>query len=73
MDQFEKDLIVFDQELQVDTEVQKVQPAEQMQKIDDLTQAVRELKNSLDVLSANLIHLISEIVLEMKDQKGKKR
>ncbi len=73
MDQFEKDLMIFDQELQVDTEVQKVQPAEQMQKIDDLTQAVRELKNSLDVLSANLIHLISEIVLEMKEQKGKKR
>lgn len=73
MDKFEKDIMIFDQELQVDTEVQKVQPAEQMQKIDDLTQAVRELKNSLDVLSANLIHLISEIVLEMKEQKGKKR
>ncbi len=74
MDQFEKDLVLFDQELQVDTQVQpSVQPAIQSQQIESLTQAVRDLKNSLDVLSANLIHLISEIVLEMKEQRGKKR
>ena len=74
MDQFEKDLVLFDQELQVDTQVQPtVQPAIQSQQIESLTQAVRDLKNSLDVLSANLIHLISEIVLEMKEQRGKKR
>ncbi len=74
MDQFEKDIMLFDQELQVEPDVQPVaQPAIQSQQIESLTQAVRELKNSLDVLSANLIHLISEIVLEMKEQRGKKR
>ena len=74
MDQFEKDIMVFDQELQIKPDVQSVaQPAIQSQQIESLTQAVRELKNSLDVLSANLIHLISEIVLEMKEQRGKKR
>ena len=76
MDQFERDIMVFDQELQSEPEVQQaqsVQPQLQIQQIENLTQAVRELKSSLDVLSANLIHLISEIVLEMKEQRGKKR
>ncbi len=75
MDQFEKDLMIFDQKLdsQKVTRPRAEASTEQSQMMGDLVQSIRELKNSVDVLSANLIHLISEIVLEMKEQKGKRK
>ena len=73
MDQFEKDLMIFDQRLENLKTEPSVDSAVQSQMMGDLIQAIRELKNSVDVLSANLIHLISEIVLEIKESKGKRK
>lgn len=38
-----------------------------------IVEAINGIKNSVDVLSANLIHLISEILLELKEQRKKRR
>ena len=74
MDQFEKDLMIFDQKLEaLKTDSGTITSTAQTQMMGDLIQAIRELKNSVDVLSANLIHLISEIVLEIKESKGKRK
>ena len=75
MDQFEKDLMIFDQRLEGLKGDPKavVSSSAQTQMMADLIQSIRELKNSVDVLSANLIHLISEIVLEIKESKGKRK
>ena len=73
MDKFEKDLIIFDKELESKTEVADTTPIVHPEMLVELVQSIREIKNSVDVLSANLIHLLSEIVLEMKDQKGKRK
>ena len=74
MDQFEKDLMIFDQKLEnIKIPPKPISTDNQSQMMVDLIQAIRELKNSVDVLSANLIHLISEIVLEIKEQKGKRK
>lgn len=74
MDQFEKDLMIFDQRLEsLKPEPKAVDSTTQSQMMGDLIQSIRELKNSVDVLSANLIHLMSEIVLELKEQKGKRK
>ncbi|MHA1199508.1 MAG: hypothetical protein ACTSQF_09305 [Candidatus Heimdallarchaeaceae archaeon] len=74
MDQFEKDLMIFDQKLEtLKTEPRVGDSSTQSQNMGELIQSIRELKNSVDVLSANLIHLMSEIVIEMKEQKGKRK
>jgi len=74
MDQFEKDLMIFDQRLDsIKVEPRAINSSVNSQMMGDLIQSIKELKNSVDVLSANLIHLISEIVLEMKEQKGKRK
>ena len=67
--------MIFDQRLEGlkgDTRA-VVSSGAQSQMMADLIQSIRELKNSVDVLSANLIHLISEIVLEIKESKGKRK
>ncbi len=76
-DRFEKEVLVFDETLeeQIQTSSQVPVVSQHLQKSDltEVVDAIKELKNSVDVLSANLIHLMSEIVLEIKEGKGKKR
>ncbi|MHA1201058.1 MAG: hypothetical protein ACTSQ4_00880 [Candidatus Heimdallarchaeaceae archaeon] len=76
-DKFEQEVLVFDETLeeQIQTSSQVPVVSQHLQKSDltEVVDAIKELKNSVDVLSANLIHLMSEIVLEIKEGKGKKR
>ncbi len=76
-DRFEQEVLIFDETLEEQIQSSSQVPAvsQQLQKSDltEVVDAIKELKNSVDVLSANLIHLMSEIVLEIKEQKGKKR
>ncbi len=76
-DKFEQEVLIFDETLeeQIQTSSQIPVVSQQLQRSDltEIVDAIKELKNSVDVLSANLIHLMSEIVLEIKEQKGKKR
>lgn len=76
-DKFEQEVLVFDETLEEQIQSSSQIPAvsQHLQKSDltEVVDAIKELKNSVDVLSANLIHLMSELVLEIKEQKGKKR
>ncbi|MCG3223751.1 MAG: hypothetical protein H7647_04745, partial [Candidatus Heimdallarchaeota archaeon] len=76
-DRFEQEVLVFDESLEekIQTSSQVPVVSQHLQKSDltEVVDAIKELKNSVDVLSANLIHLMSEIVLEIKEGKGKKR
>jgi len=76
-DKFEQEVLIFDETLKEQMQASSQVPvvSQQLQKSDltEIVDAIKELKNSVDVLSANLIHLMSEIVLEIKEQKGKKR
>ncbi|MHA1346389.1 MAG: hypothetical protein ACTSVO_09505 [Candidatus Heimdallarchaeaceae archaeon] len=76
-DRFEQEVLIFDEtleeQIQADNQIPVI--SQQLHKSDltEIVDAIKELKNSVDVLSANLIHLMSELVLEIKEQKGKKR
>ncbi len=76
-DKFEQEVLIFDETLEEQIQESSQVPvvSQHLQKSDltEVVDAIKELKNSVDVLSANLIHLMSEIVLEIKEQKGKKR
>ncbi|MBY9001142.1 MAG: hypothetical protein KGD64_09525 [Candidatus Heimdallarchaeota archaeon] len=76
-DRFEEEVLIFDETLeeQIHASSRTTPTTQQLQRSDltEVVDAIKELKNSVDVLSANLIHLMSEIVLEIKEQKGKKR
>ncbi|MCK5304844.1 MAG: hypothetical protein KAJ72_06320, partial [Candidatus Heimdallarchaeota archaeon] len=76
-DKFEQEVLVFDEtleeQIQESSQVPLVSQHLQKSDLSEVVDAIKELKNSVDVLSANLIHLMSEIVLEIKEQKGKKR
>ncbi len=76
-DKFEQEVLIFDETLEEQIQSSSQVPAvsQHLQKSDltEVVDAIKELKNSVDVLSANLIHLMSELVLEIKEQKGKKR
>ncbi len=71
VNQFEKELLLFDEQL--DEKKSAGIQIDSGQIAADLIQSIKELKNSVDVLSANLIHLLSEIVLEIKESKGKRK
>ena len=71
IDQFEKDMKAFDERMEAKRTEIKGNLSDQI--ASELVQSIKELKNSVDVLSANLIHLLSEIVLEIKESKGKKK
>jgi len=71
IDQFEKDMNAFDERMEAKKTAIQGDLSEQI--ASELVQSIKELKNSVDVLSANLIHLLSEIVLEIKESKGKKK
>ena len=77
-DQFEKDLMWFDDKLK-DLDTQDMIPSATIREpidrvnINALVLAIRELKNSVDILSANLIHLMSEILIELKEQPKKRK
>ncbi|MCK4973507.1 MAG: hypothetical protein KAS52_09305, partial [Candidatus Heimdallarchaeota archaeon] len=76
-DRFEQEVIIFDETLEeqilASSQAPVVSQHLQTSDLTEIVNAIKELKNSVDVLSANLIHLMSELVLEIKEQKGKKR
>ena len=71
IEQFEKDMKAFDERMEAKKTALQGNLSDQI--ATELVQSIKELKNSVDVLSANLIHLLSEIVLEIKEAKGKKK
>ena len=78
IDEFARDIIWGDDKsLEEDIEEirEKTQvpiPTEEAN-LSNLVSSIKELKNSVDVLSANLIHLLSEMLIELKEQRKKKR
>ncbi|MHA1667228.1 MAG: Gldg family protein [Candidatus Heimdallarchaeaceae archaeon] len=75
---FEKELVWFDDALKAESpqqvkRIQSVGKQAPLIQINELVNVIGELKNSVDVLSANLIHLLSEILLELKEQRKKRR
>ena len=77
-DKFEEDLLWFDDKLK-EMDAQDMIPSTQIREpldrvnINALVLAIRELKNSVDILSANLIHIMSEILIELKEQPKKRK
>jgi len=71
-DQFEEELVWFD-DTQGKIPTAKISEQINRVNINTLVQAIRELKNSVDILSANLIHIMSEILIELKEQPKKRK
>jgi hypothetical protein len=75
-DAFEKDVKFFEEPHKSIKEIQELSEEKTQTgdaNIAELVTTLKEFKNSIDVLSANLIHLLSEILIEMKEQRKKRK
>jgi hypothetical protein len=75
-DEFERDVKFFEEPHKSIREIQgltEVTTSINEANLVELIKTLKEFKNSIDVLSANLIHILSEILIEMKEQPKKKK
>ncbi|MCG3227028.1 MAG: hypothetical protein H7645_08920 [Candidatus Heimdallarchaeota archaeon] len=75
-DAFEREVKFFEEPRESIREIQKLSGVESQigdTNFSELVTTLKEFKNSVDVLSANLIHLLSEILIEMKEQRKRKK
>ena len=75
-DSFERDVKFFEEPHKSIREIQELTEVKSQigeTSLSELINTLKEFKNSVDVLSANLIHLLSEILIEMKEQRKRKK
>ncbi|MHA2357710.1 MAG: hypothetical protein ACXABK_02940 [Candidatus Heimdallarchaeaceae archaeon] len=78
VDEFARDIVWGDDQT-LEEDIQEIKEKTQLPvpagetNLSDLVSSIKELKNSVDVLSANLIHLLSEMLIELKEQRKRKR
>ncbi|NPD87591.1 MAG: hypothetical protein HGN29_02640 [Asgard group archaeon] len=75
-DAFEREVKFFEEPHKSIKEIQEITGIESQigdANLSELIKTLKEFKNSIDVLSANLIHLLSEILIEMKEQQKRRK
>lgn len=75
-DAFERDVKFYEEPHKSIREIQELSAVKGQvgdANLAELITVLKEFKNSIDVLSANLIHLLSEILIEMKEQPKRRK